>query len=129
MKPQTLKTLKANDRSWFGDDYHYTYELSGKEHIIDEVSFEEDYHPFYVKGICGTTFKTRYKDTAANLDMSKELSCFKCVKKAGFVQYHAPLYLEPHKENSPQVGKYYKVLIAFDIYKKGDIYSYYYRTV
>ena len=61
MKPQPYKTLKANDRSWFGDSYHYTYELTGKEHIIDEESFAEDYHPFYVKCICGAKFKTSYK--------------------------------------------------------------------
>ena len=128
MRPQLLRTLKANDRHWFGDAYHYSYELEGKEHIIDEISFEDVYHPFFVRAICGTKFKTRYKESAKNLDLGNELTCFRCVKKAGLVSYYAPLYLEPHKKNSDIVGKYYKVLIAFSIYKKGDIYPYYYRT-
>ena len=122
------RTLKANDRMWYGDTYHY--DVQGKEHIIDDVSFTKDYHSFYVQGICGTRFKTRNKDNASYLDTNKSVTCFKCMIKAGFVKYHSPLNLKFGSMTKPkQIGKKYTVLISFDDYKVNDIYEYTYKTV
>ena len=132
MRPQTLKTLKASDNHWYGDGNNH----SGKTHILDEVSFEDDYHPFYVKAICGTSFKTRYKDSASNLDSKTGVGCFNCMVKAGYLKYDSPYFTE-HAGDKVQVGKIYKVLVPFTCwrfsseersYEAGDKYLYHYSS-
>ncbi len=128
MNELNYRTLKARNRDWYGDSYHY--DMEGKEHILDDVSFEKDYHPFYVKTICGTEFKTRNKESATYLETDKSVTCFKCMIKAGFVKYHSPLNLEFGAMTKPkQIGRQYTVLISFEGYKVGDIYEYVFRTV
>tara|TARA_A100001515_G_C4477929_1_gene179083 strand:+ start:95 stop:496 length:402 start_codon:yes stop_codon:yes gene_type:complete len=132
MKPKPYKTLRSNDIHWFGDNNSH----SGKTHILDEVSFEDDYHPFYVKAICGTSFKTRYKDSAHNLDTERGVGCFKCMIKAGYVKYDSPVKIE-HAKDKVQVGKIYEVLIPFlcsrfhtetKKYNVGDSYFYHFKS-
>ena len=128
MSKTNFRTLKSSDRSWYGDTYHY--DMQGKEHIINDVSFTNDYHPFYVESICGTRFKTRNKDNATYLDTNKSITCIKCMIKAGFLKYHSPLYLKYGGMTEPkQVGRNYKVLVSFDDYQVNDTYEYLYRTV
>ena len=126
MNETNFVTLKASDRHWYGDGNNQ----EGKEHILDNVSFEDDFHPFYVKTICNTKFQTRFKDSATSLDTSKGVNCFKCMIKAGFLKYHSPLLLEYGAMKKPQqIGKNYTVLIPFKNYEVGDIYEYLYKTV
>ncbi len=131
MKPQPHKTLKSNDIHWFGDNNNHT----GKTHILDPVSFEDDYHPFYVKTICGTSFKTRYKNSAKNLDTKTGVGCFKCMIKVGYVKYNSPYIVDLHTKT--QVGKIYEVLVPFVCsrfssqtreYKAGDKYLYHFKS-
>lgn len=128
MNELNYRTLKARDRNWYGDSYHY--DMQGKEHILNNVSFEKDYHPFYVETICGTKFKTRNKEGASSLDTDKGVTCFKCMVKAGFLKYDSPLHLKFGAMEQPkQIGKKYIVLISFKDYKVGDTYEYTYKTV
>jgi hypothetical protein len=132
MRPQTLKTLRASDYYWYGDNNSH----NGKSHILDEISFDDDYHPFYVKAICGTSFKTRYKDSASNLDSKIGVGCFNCMVKAGYVKYDSPYCIELTGQKE-QVGKVYEVLVPFECwrfssekrtYKAGDKYIYHYSS-
>jgi len=126
MKLTELKTLKAQDRMWYGDGNNQ----EGKEHILDDVCFEDDFNPFLAKSICGSTFKTRYKDSAYQLDISKGVNCIKCMIKAGYLKYDSPRLMQYGAMEKPQqIGKYYIVEIAFDDYEVGDIYEYLYTTV
>ena len=126
MKLTELKTLKSQDSHWFGDGNNHT----GKEHILDNISFSDDIHPFYVKTICGTKFKTRYKESAYALNINKGVNCIKCMIKAGYLKYDSPRLMQYGAMEKPQqIGKYYTVKIAFADYKVGDIYEYLYTTV
>lgn len=126
MNETNYRTLKAQDRMWYGDGNN----SDGKEHIIADVSFEKDFNPFLAKSICGSTFKTRHKDSAYPLDTSKGVNCIRCMIKAGFLKYDSPIVMKyGAMENSEQIGKNYKVQIAFQDYKVGDIYEYLYTTV
>ena len=126
MKLTELKTLKAQDSHWFGDGNN----KQGKEHILDDVCFEDDFNPFLAKSICGTKFKTRYKDSAYALDINKGVNCIKCMIKAGYLEYDSPRLMQYGAMEKPQqIGKYYTVEIAFDDYEVGDIYEYLYTTV
>jgi len=126
IKTQPYRTLKAQDRMWYGDGNNQ----DGKEHILDDVCFEDDFNPFLAKSICGSTFKTRYKDSAYPLDVSKGVNCIRCMVKAGFLKYDSPVMMQyGAMEKSQQVGKNYKVQFPFDDYKVGDVYKYLYTTI
>ena len=66
MNETSYKTLKAQDRMWYGDGNN---QEAVERTILDDVCFEDDFHPFLAKSICGSTFKTRYKDSAYELDI------------------------------------------------------------
>ncbi len=77
-KYTNYKVLDSKLRAFQGSTD--TFLNGGLEHIIDPISFEFD--NFEVLAICGSSFKSYNKENAWDIDLSKEVSCKKCQKKA-----------------------------------------------
>ena len=113
--PRTYKTLKSYSRAYLD---------SGRTHILNFDCLEDTAHPFLAWGICGTEFRATGKQYAHDLVSEDGVSCFKCMLKAGYLKYDSPkTYTNPYDQSKVQCGKYYLVMISFDNYKVGDIYT------
>ena len=73
--------LMLEARSYSHTTYRERYGQTGKMHILDNASFEEDTHCFIAVGICGTVFQTYYKNKALDINID-QVTCQKCYKKA-----------------------------------------------
>lgn len=73
--------LMLEARSYSHTTYRERYGQTGKMHILDNASFEEDTHCFIAVGICGTVFQTYYKHKALDVNID-QVTCSKCLKKA-----------------------------------------------